>query len=383
MNYIPVIYYHSIAPQKNSYWFRNWLTLEQKYFEIHLKYFKEKGHQCLFLDEYFQLRDTNEKGKYVVLTFDDGYLDNYIYVYPLLKKYGFKGTIFVNPDFVDEKSTPRKTLSDYWDNKASLKDIDNWGFLNWEEMREMEKSGTIYIQSHTMTHTKHFVSDKLVDFHHPGADSLYYIGNKFPERKPYYITDPEFEKLVTYGYPVFEQKSSVIARKVDINPSFNHSIIQSFKDVDWSLPYDFKSLYAKVRNICDDYKKNDEIIEHIESEADYKKRVYNELKNSKEILETNLDKKVNFLSWPHGDNNEFAHKTALDLGYKATTLGNSQSYDGSKNRIPPRIGLSGVRDSKLLTRLKTHYKVQSYFKNFPYYHFNKIYYKTRYGLKID
>lgn len=87
--------------------------------------------------------------------------------------------------------------------------------------------------------------------------------------------------MIPYGYPIFEQKSSVIAEKVDISTSFHHSIIQSLKCVDWAQPYDFKSLYEKVSNIYDHFKANDEIIENIESEEEYKLRVYNKLKNSK------------------------------------------------------------------------------------------------------
>lgn len=55
----------------------------------------------------------------------------------------FKATIFVNPEFVDQRSAQRKSLFDYWDNKASLAEIDNFGFLNWEEMRIMGRTGII------------------------------------------------------------------------------------------------------------------------------------------------------------------------------------------------------------------------------------------------
>ena len=35
------------------------------------------------------------------LTFDDGYLDNWVFAFPLLKKYGMKATVFMATDFVD------------------------------------------------------------------------------------------------------------------------------------------------------------------------------------------------------------------------------------------------------------------------------------------
>ncbi len=368
---IPVIYYHSIAPKKNNLWTRYFLTLELKFFDVHLNYLKANGYQTLFLDEYFNLGKKGE-GKYILLTFDDGYLDNYIYVYPLLKKYGFKGTIFVSPEFVDTHSNKRKTLFDYWNNKATLKEIDNWGFLNWEEMREMEKSGVIDIQSHTLTHTKYFVSDKCVDLHHPGADSLYYIGNEFPERKPYYITDPEFETLLPYGYPVFEQRSAIVARKIKINPLFNDAIIKSFENRDWSQTYNFNTLFENMRNIYEDFRNHNEIIEHIESEEEYKERVYKELKESKDILERNLGKKIDFLCWPHGDNSDFTHQIALEIGYKATTLGKMSINNLNETRFD-RMGLSHVKNSLFLTKMKTKYKVESYRGKQPYKFIKNVY----------
>ena len=370
---IPIIYYHSVAPSHYKRWNRYWLTLELKYFEAHLKYFKQHNYESLFLNELFQLKNkTTDSEKYFLLTFDDGYVDNYIYAYPLLKKYGFKGTIFINPDFIDEKHSKRKTLFDYWNNRVSLNELDVWGFLNWEEMREMEQSGFVDIQSHTMSHTKYFISDKLIGFHHPGADSLYQISNLHPAKKPYYITDQEFEKLIPYGYPIFEQASSVIAKKVTINDSFIHSIIQSFKLINWDKNYSYVNLFNIVKPVYDEYKKNNSIIVNKETEEEYRNRVYKEIKKSKDIIEKELKKKVNFLCWPHGDNNEFTHSAALGVGYIATTLGKMQAEFSDDTRFV-RFGLGNTGDSILLTNLKTRYKVESYRGIQPFLSIKKVY----------
>lgn len=370
---VPILYYHSITPQKYFKWFRNYLTLELSYFEEHLKYFKLNKYKSIFLNEYFDLQKTeNIKDNYLLLTFDDGYVDNYIYVYPLLKKYGFKGTIFVSPDLVDLKSDKRNTLIDYWASKVSLKEIEKYGFLNWDEMREMEKSGVMDIQSHTLTHTKYFISDKLLGFHHPGVDCLYPIGNLFPERRPYYITDPEFEKLIPYGYPFFEEASSIIARKVSINRSFTELIIDKLKDHIWSKPYDFIILFNRIKQVYNDYKKDNLIIESNETEVHYKNRVRDELKNSKDILEKNLGKKIEYCCWPHGDNNEYSHKTALEIGYKMTSLG-KMSIDYLDETRFDRFGLGVSKNNMFLTKLKMNYKMKSFNKNQPYYVVRKIY----------
>jgi len=376
---IPVIYYHSIAPRQNTKWFRYWLTLELKYFEDQLKYLKHHNYNSLFLSEYFEIRgNSREKGNYVVLTFDDGYVDNYIYVYPLLKKYGFKGTFFVSPEFVNKKSSMRKTLDDYWHNKASLKEIDNWGFLSWEEMRIMQNNGFIDIQSHTMSHTKYFISDNITGFHYPGSDCLYPIGNLFPERKPYYIGDPDFERLLPYGYPFFEEASAVIAKKVQINEEFIQEIIKRLKKWDFSVPYNFEKLMSQVKEIYLKYKKNDSIIIGKESQKEYEQRVEEELKLSKEMIEKELEKPVEYLCWPHGDNNDFSHKKALEVGYKATTVGKSKATSNDDHRFS-RIGLGAYKNSLFLSNLKMRYKINSYRKKQPWYTLFWLYNKMKYG----
>ena len=96
-----------------------------------------------------------------------------------------------------------------------------------EELDKMQRSSVIDIQSHTKTHSKYFISDRLIGFHHPKSDSLYTIANLYPEYRPYNITDPDFEKLLPFGYPFFEEASSVIAKKVEINEEFIKLIINS------------------------------------------------------------------------------------------------------------------------------------------------------------
>ena len=372
-NNIPVIYYHSIAPFKNKDWPKKYLTLNLHFFENHLKFFKKNGFQALFLDEYFDLLQAESKNKkYFVLTFDDGYLDNYIYVYPLLKKYAFKATIFINPEFVPKDNQNNGTLFDYWENKKTLADIDKWGFLNWDEMSEMEESGIIDIQSHTMSHTKYFISDKIIDFHHKNSDCLYYIGNLYPARKPNYITDPKFEKLLPCGYPVFEQASSVIAKAVQINNNFRNEIIDILNNKIIKSGYDFKEIYNLIKPIYNKFKKENSIILSTESNDDFMKRLVWELKESKKIIEQKLNKKVNYLCWPHGDNSELAHQTALKVGYKATSLGKMSKKYFDTTRFD-RFGLASVRNNLFLTNLKTKYKVGSFRNEEPYKVIKNIY----------
>ncbi|MCK4763594.1 MAG: polysaccharide deacetylase family protein [Candidatus Aminicenantes bacterium] len=379
---VPVICYHSVALSKNKNRHSGIMTLELKYFEDHLKYLTGRKYRSIFLDEYYAV----EKGEQshpkdqraVCLTFDDGCLDNWIYVFPLLKKYHMKATIFVSPEFVDTRNPVRKNLEAHWNNEAALAEIDRWGFLSWEEMRIMEKSGLVDIQSHTLSHTKYFISDKLTGFHRPRAVPLYAIANRHPHRKPYYIEDPQFEKLLPYGSPLFEEESAITARRVFINEDFNRDVVEKLANTDWRSAYDFPALFKKIEPLYKEYKEQGKLIVGKESEAEYRDRVGREISFAKEIIEKELNKKVEFCCWPHGDNNEYAHRKALETGHLATTGRQEECAPDDYSRII-RFGLKPCKNNRFLSLLKTNYKVKSFQGVFPYRLIDRIYNRIRYG----
>src|SRR4029077_18862598 len=181
---IPVLMYHGISGDvaKVPYGF---LLQEMDQFEICMRYLIKNGFTTI------TLRELHEHLRFcsplphnpIVLTFDDGYLDNWVYVYPILKKYGLKATIFVVPDFVDPTDNCRPNLDDTAAAKVSPKELKWWGYLSWAEMRKMEADGVMDIQSHTLTHTWYFTSDKIIDFHHPNDSYPWLAWNEFPDRK--------------------------------------------------------------------------------------------------------------------------------------------------------------------------------------------------------
>ncbi len=356
---IPVLYFHSIAPKKHTYWSRNYLTLELMYFEEFLKYLNRNRWKTIFLDEYYHIRNTGEKApkRTCCITFDDGFLDNYIYGYPLLKKYGHSATIFINPDFIDLKRRTAYTLEDYWNNVVDFHDLNIWGYLTWDELNIMQKSGVIDIQSHTLTHTKYFVSDEVVSFHHPGGDCLYPIGNLHPARKPYYMMDVDFEKLLKYGTPFFKSASSIIAQRVFINQAFENVITELLRNFDWEQSMAKENAMEKVSDEYYIWKRSKKIIENVETEIEQDIRLHQEISGSKMIIEKKLNKKVEFLCWPHGENNEKVHQLALESGYLATTTGSKQKLMKSPNRISIRTGIGVVNNNIFLTNLKTRYRM--------------------------
>ncbi|GIM28539.1 deacetylase [Clostridium polyendosporum] len=111
---IPILCYHDVNPAQS-----NELLLSPEKFKEQMKYLKDNGYLPLTLDELYGFLRQNKPvpEKSVVITFDDGYRSNYTYAYPILKEFGFKATIFVISDFIDNDlymtKTQLKELSDY------------------------------------------------------------------------------------------------------------------------------------------------------------------------------------------------------------------------------------------------------------------------------
>jgi len=123
---VPIMMYHNVnytdVPKAN--------TVSPENFERQMAYLKEHRYHVLSLDE---LVDKIKNGKRisrrsVVITFDDGYEDNYSYAFDILQKYQFPAIIFVPSDLVGTE-----------------------GHLVWGQIEEMHKNG-IDIGSHTRFH---------------------------------------------------------------------------------------------------------------------------------------------------------------------------------------------------------------------------------------
>lgn len=126
---VPVLNYHQINDTE-----QNPLTVNTEQFEEQMKYLADNGYHTITPTE---MVDAWEKGtqlpaKPVILTFDDGYLDNYLYAFPILEKYRLKATIFLISDYVN-------TYPNY---------------LTWANVYEMQESGLINFESHTLNHVE-------------------------------------------------------------------------------------------------------------------------------------------------------------------------------------------------------------------------------------
>lgn len=128
---VPVLMYHHIDtklepgnPHAGN------LTVSPKLFESHLEHLSKNGFNTISLDELYAALygGTSLPSKPVLITFDDGYENNYTYAFSLLKKYGKKGTFFMISDYADAP-----------------------GYLTKAQLKEMSDAG-MGIESHTKKH---------------------------------------------------------------------------------------------------------------------------------------------------------------------------------------------------------------------------------------
>lgn len=121
---VPILAYHMVNDQEEAY------SIAPAQFAAQIAYLAERGYTAISLQEYFMARDGLGQlpDKPVIITFDDGYADNYLTALPILERHGMKATVFVISEAVGQP-----------------------GYLTWEQIREMQARNT-EIGSHTASH---------------------------------------------------------------------------------------------------------------------------------------------------------------------------------------------------------------------------------------
>lgn len=310
---VPVVMFHSVGIQ-NVPWIWSALSESLTTFEQVLVKLVEKGFQTVGLADLHDHMSGQRllPNNCIVLTFDDGYLDNWVNAVPLLRKYGLRATVYVTPEFVDRCSEPRS-------NTAVA------GFMNWDELRAADSEGILDVQCHALTHTWYFAGPSVVDIHRPLAISPYpwLFWNARPDRKPYYIVENQ-QKYVPWGQPVFEHEKSLIVRQFTPQTTEVKKIHEFVATQGGAEFFERHAWRAELTSRFPVLGDAGEFPGSIESDDDYRERVFHELTTSRQILERELRKAVEFLSWPGGGVNQTALELAKQAGFKSWTLSSWQ-----------------------------------------------------------
>ena len=94
---VPVLMHHHVSPSPGM------ITVSPENFESQIAWLAGNGWTSLTLDQYAGfLAGKPVPRKSIVITFDDGYLDNWVYAHPILQKYGMHAVVFVVTGWMGE-----------------------------------------------------------------------------------------------------------------------------------------------------------------------------------------------------------------------------------------------------------------------------------------
>jgi peptidoglycan/xylan/chitin deacetylase (PgdA/CDA1 family) len=142
--HIPILMYHKVLPEIEKSQHRTSVTIAQ--FESHCRLIKRFGYTPITFEDYDAFRNGKKSlsqfpKKPIILTFDDGYVDNETYALPILQQYGFKAVLYVLGDFnIDHNQ---------WDTREGE---PRQALLSSAAIKALSDSGVFEIGAHGLRH---------------------------------------------------------------------------------------------------------------------------------------------------------------------------------------------------------------------------------------
>ena len=274
-NYVICLMYHSVYKNKVN----GIISLEE--FEKQMEYIKNK--KTFKMEELEKLNYKLPKDS-ILITFDDGYKNNYTNAFPILKKYGLKATIFLNTKYVGN---------------------DEY-YLNWDEIKEMYESGLIDFQMHTHSHKLTIKKIKVRGFYNKDTSPYYkresyslFFEDDYSEEKENKLNNLPILKCVSQisdlGYKLKKEK-----------------FLEKYKDIEKVM--ETMSLKEKKKYLGKILKREKNNFFEKVSREQYEKIVEYEILENKKIIEKKLNKKVDTLAYPWGHRYKGNAKKLKKLG---------------------------------------------------------------------
>lgn len=240
-----------------------WMDGFQECFAVHLSWLRENKFESIPLGDllhYLKGEEVLIPERPIVITLDDGSIENYTVAYPLLKKYRFIGTVFAPTT----QKYVRKSGKDWW--------------------KEVEEKGTLRIESHSHTHSLIFVSNRIEDF---------YIG-KTPNLEPYV---KGLDKR--YGAPIFGLGYELVSQRFIPNKELMDQCVDYVKEQGGGVLFKREDWKEKLFKIMLKYREDRG---EYETKEERGKRIREELKISKTIIQETIGngKEVHFFAYPFG-----------------------------------------------------------------------------------
>ena len=321
---LPVLMHHLVSHDTR------FLSVPPAIFEKQCRALAEKGWRGVSLDEAeaFLLGERSLPAKSFLMTFDDGYLDNYVYAFPIMQKYGHKGVIFgvtsrmslaqmdCEHQATKTGTTLRQTMtaqqavstSEPADITVDNLVMDDDGghavreplFCNWDEARLMERSGTMSIAGHSVNHARVYSSPRFSGFIQPG-DRLDHFDNILNE--------------AVYGMPAFEHLPELTTRAfIPSNELIKHIAKLVPQDTDGAKEFFASEGSVKeLKALIDTYRDS---MGRFESDEEMRERMFAIMETSQHVLSRELGHTVRSFCWPWGGFCPVALEVGREAGFE-------------------------------------------------------------------
>ena len=306
--HVPVFVFHSLEPES---------------FERKIRYLAENGYQTLSADEYFQVlvKAGPAPDRAVLLTFDDGRGSLWSVGYPLLRRYGMRGVVFLVPGRTESRPGP---LGPTWDDAREgrvpaavvrEREAGEGAFLSWEEVEALARSEVFDFQSHTLTHARVHTRAEVVGFltpdmrrgyqamdvpliHEDGRDLL---APEVPLGTPLLRSDPRTAEVLRFREDPAVRRECVDSVEQAGGEAF-------FRRPDWR-----RTLQRLVGR--------QPVVGHLEPPSDRARAVRRELAEAREAIESRTGRPAVHLCWPWHVSGPTARRLAHETGYRTQFWG--------------------------------------------------------------
>ncbi|HET7293759.1 MAG TPA: polysaccharide deacetylase family protein [Vicinamibacteria bacterium] len=326
--HVPVFVFHKLDPEV---------------FGRKVRYLADNGYVTLSADEYFQFlvggRPAPENA--VVLTFDDGWSSVRSVGLPLLRRYGMRGIVFVVPGRIASRPGP---LPPTWDEVRSgsakgesvlSRDDGEDGFLAWEEIGDLCRSGLFDFESHSLSHARVHTAPHLAGFLAPESRRGYgpldvplvrdgerdLLAAQAPLGTPLFRSEPRLSEALRF-YEDPRVREACVARVAEEGEGFFYR----------------KGWERELRRLMN----RTHLTGRVETPEERGAAIRRELLESKRLLEERTGRPVLHLCYPWHVAGETARRVAREVGYRTAFCGKVKgvpiTLQGSDPHRIARIG---------------------------------------------
>jgi len=291
---IPVLYYHRVGAPDPTF-----LSMPTAAFEAQMGFLARHGIRTLdmtaFLGHISGRRPI--RGPAVLVTFDDGFRDNLLHAAPILRRHGQHAVIFVatgliRPDTASPAPEPRPFT------RACLaaRQGDCGDFLSGSEMEALFTAGIYEFHAHGHSHAQVF-KDPVITGFYPETDTHWGIPTAYRD------------SLSSGVWPVFSRGPGLVHRALVADTSALECFMASLPPAQYADRTAWPALAGRMAGFL-----------HRETEEEWRRRVTDDLRLSKERTDAWHLPGTATICWPWGADSPALREIARHLGFQAGFL---------------------------------------------------------------